>query len=102
MTVEPSVNGAAALYTREVLAERLGTARFERVLCGALTATDRETYDHVWGSGWLPLRISEAVIDACANELGRDPEAFAHEVVLESSGRAIARIYRVALRFAWE
>ncbi len=102
MAEEPSVNGAAALYTREVLSERLGTERFEQTLRACLGATDRERYDHVWGSGWLPLRISEAVIDACADALGRDREPFAHEVVLESSSRAIARIYRVALRFAWE
>ncbi len=100
MSEEPSVNGAGALYTREVIRERLGAPRFEEV-CASLAPADRQLYEHVW-SGWLPLRISEAVLDGAADALGADRERFAHEVILESSGRTIARVYRVALRFAWE
>ncbi len=101
MSEEPSVNGAGALYTREVIAERLGVARFEQVLA-TLPPADRQRYEQVWASGWLPLRISEAVIDTAADALAVDRERFAREVVLESSSRTIARVYRVALRFAWE
>jgi hypothetical protein len=67
-----------------------------------LPEPERQAYEAITATDWVPLELSSRVIELVAEEAGRPLDGFFAEMVRGGTLRALDSFYRTLLRFAWD
>lgn len=95
--MEPAIFGGVIHQSRAALIERLGRDTFERAMA-TLPPADASAYRDANVLDWVPIRVIEAVVEACGRASGRDGDALNDEVSREGARRAFTGLWRPLLR----
>lgn len=83
---------------RAALIDAVGRSTFDRALT-RVSQADRDAYENIDPLGWVPLRVSAAVLDAVAAEAKLDAEELFDRVVREGVERSFKTVWKVLLHF---
>jgi len=97
-STEPAIFGAIITSSRQALIETIGSATFDAAL-RTLPSADAELYRHANALDWVPIRVIQAVVEACGEVAGRDAMALNDEVSRLGARRAFGTFWRAFLRF---
>ena len=97
-STEPAIFGAIITQTRAVLIEVVGPEAYAAALAN-LPEADAALYAHANALEWVPVRVVEAVANACGEVVGRDPMTLNDEVSRLGTRRAFGTVWRAFLRF---
>lgn len=95
--VEPSTSGVAARDFAAALRDIVGREAYEAGLA-RLPEEDRRRFVGANARSWVPLRITTAVTNAVAAEVGEDPEGLVDRAIRRATERTLTTVWRMLFR----